>query len=39
MVLINNPMTRNVIPIASQTSIELALRRIGLRMNVKEKVC
>ncbi len=38
MVLINNPMTRNVIPIASQTSIELALRRIGQRMNRESDV-
>lgn len=33
MVLINNPMTRNVIPIASQTSMEMALNRIGRQMN------
>ena len=38
MVLINNPMTRNVIPIASQTSIELALRRMGQRMNRESDV-
>ncbi len=38
MVLINNPVTRNVIPIASQTSIELALRRIGQRMNRESDV-
>ncbi|MBF4521134.1 peptidase C13 family protein [Acinetobacter towneri] len=38
MVLINNPMTRNVIPIASQTSIEMALRRIGQRMNRESDV-
>ncbi|WOE31334.1 MULTISPECIES: C13 family peptidase [unclassified Acinetobacter] len=33
MVLINNPSTRNVIPIASQTSMEMALTRMGQQMN------
>ena len=38
MVLVNNPMSRNVLPIASRTSIELALRRIGQQMNRESDV-
>lgn len=33
MMLVNNPDTRTEIPIASKTSIELALRRMGQQMN------
>ena len=33
LVLINNPTTRTKIPIASRTSMDLALRRIGQQMN------
>lgn len=33
IMLINNPATRLEVPIASKTSIELALRRIGQQMN------
>ena len=38
MILVNNPMTRNVTPIASRTSMELALRRIGQQMNPESDV-
>ena len=37
-VLINNPMTRNVIPIASETSIEMMLNRMGQQMNRESDV-
>lgn len=33
IILMNNPMSRNVAPIASKTSIEMALRRVGQQMN------
>lgn len=33
MILVNNPATRNVIPIASETSMAMALNRIGRQMN------
>lgn len=36
--LINNPETRTEIPIASRTSINLALRRIGQQMNRESDV-
>lgn len=36
--LINNPETRTEIPIASRTSMELALRRIGQQMNKESDV-
>jgi hypothetical protein len=38
MVLVNNPMSRNVLPIASRTSIEMSLRRIGQQMNRESDV-
>ena len=38
MILVNNPMTRNVIPIASRTSMEMALRRMGQQMNRESDV-
>ncbi len=38
MILVNNPMTRNVIPIATRTSIEMALRRMGQQMNRESDV-
>lgn len=38
MVLINNPETRTQIPIASRTSMEIALRRIGQQMNKESDV-
>ncbi|MCO8088654.1 C13 family peptidase [Acinetobacter indicus] len=38
MILVNNLMTRNVTPIASRTSMELALRRIGQQMNPESDV-
>ncbi|MFC6051797.1 peptidase C13 family protein [Acinetobacter sp. Ac_877] len=38
MILVNNPMTRNVIPVASRTSIEMALRRMGQQMNRESDV-
>ncbi|MCL6244734.1 MULTISPECIES: C13 family peptidase [Acinetobacter] len=36
--LINNPATRTEIPLASKTSMELALRRIGQQMNRESDV-
>lgn len=36
--LINNPATRTKIPLASKTSIELALKRIGSQMNRESDV-
>ncbi|WP_111859974.1 C13 family peptidase [Acinetobacter sp. CFCC 10889] len=36
--LINNPETRTTIPLASKTSMELALRRIGQQMNRESDV-
>ncbi|MFC2995764.1 C13 family peptidase [Acinetobacter sichuanensis] len=36
--LINNPATRTTIPLASKTSMELALRRIGQQMNRESDV-
>ena len=38
LVLINNPTTRTKIPIASRTSMDLALRRIGQQMNRESDV-
>ncbi|MCG2609625.1 MULTISPECIES: C13 family peptidase [unclassified Acinetobacter] len=38
MVLVNNPETRTQIPIASRTSMEMALRRIGQQMNKESDV-
>ena len=38
MILVNNPMTRNVIPIATRTSMEMALRRMGQQMNRESDV-
>ncbi len=38
IILINNPMSLNLFPIASQTSIELALKRIGQQMNRESDV-
>ncbi|MDY6511451.1 C13 family peptidase [Acinetobacter faecalis] len=38
MILVNNPMTRNVIPIATRTSVEMALRRMGQQMNRESDV-
>jgi hypothetical protein len=38
MILVNNPMTRNVTPIASRTSMEMALNRIGQQMNRESDV-
>ncbi|MGE8561775.1 MAG: C13 family peptidase [Acinetobacter sp.] len=38
MVLINNPETRTQAPIASRTSMEMALRRIGQQMNRESDV-
>ncbi len=38
VMLINNPQTRTEIPIASRTSINLALRRIGQQMNRESDV-
>ena len=37
-ILVNNPMTRNVIPIASETSMEMMLRRMGQQMNRENDV-
>lgn len=36
--LINNPMTLQVVPIASKTSIDTALQAIGKKMNITEDV-
>ncbi len=36
--LINNPETRTTVPLASKTSMELALRRIGQQMNRESDV-
>ncbi|TCB37608.1 peptidase C13 family protein [Acinetobacter sp. ANC 4910] len=38
MILVNNPATRTEIPIASRTSMELALKRIGQQMNRESDV-
>ncbi len=38
MILVNNPMTRNVIPIATRTSMEMALRRMGQQMKRESDV-
>jgi len=38
MALINNPETRTQMPIASRTSMEMALRRIGQQMNKESDV-
>lgn len=38
LVLINNPTTRTKIPIASRTSMDLVLRRIGQQMNRESDV-
>ena len=38
LLLINNPTTRTKIPIASRTSMDLALRRIGQQMNRESDV-
>lgn len=38
MALINHPATRTEIPVASKTSVELALRRIGQQMNSESDV-
>ncbi|TCB67913.1 C13 family peptidase [Acinetobacter sp. ANC 4178] len=38
MILVNNPATRTEIPIASRTSMELSLKRIGQQMNRESDV-
>lgn len=38
MALVNNPATRTELPIASKTSMEMALRRIGQQMNKESDV-
>ena len=38
MILVNNPQTRTELPIASRTSIELALHRMGQQMNRESDV-
>jgi hypothetical protein len=38
LILVNNPATRTEIPIASRTSIELALKRMGQQMNRESDV-
>ena len=38
LILVNNPATRTEIPIASRTSMELALKRIGQQMNRESDV-